>query len=115
MFGLFKKAPVVPLATVLDELGKMSNQIMRAITESDYVSVAVRGASSVTSIISACNSHFGLKVQPGTIFASFAGAVQRQDFEKILDMTRHMADVLSQISDPNLRGRVLLHWFTGEE
>jgi len=115
LFGLFKKKPTDPFEIVLDELGKMSAMIQKAAKERDDLSLAMSGTAAVSSIISVGRSHLGLSVQPETIFAQFLAVVEKQDFGKIIEMTKSMDGTLSQISKNRLKGAALLYWFNGDQ
>ena len=114
MFGIFKQKQKPSIQEILEQLGQSASNIIDVAKKSSDLEVAMYGSAAVMSIIQSADEVFGIRVHPGIIFSSYLYALQQKDMAKMAEMTKEMANALSQV-DTNLHRGALVHfWFNGQ-
>ena len=115
MFGLFRgKAKDAATERIFQRLGESSKGILSAASEGDDLAVALKGDAVVSTIMAESIRFFGLTIKPNTIFARFVAAAQEQDFAKLAQMTKGMANALKKAPDQMHRGCLIHSWINGD-
>lgn len=111
MFGLFKKKPKQSDQETLTGFGVLSERIVTAASASTDIECAYYGIAIVVPIITESKRYLNWNVRTHSVFSEYLDAFGKQDLLKIAQMTRRMADALSQERDVQDKGALLQFWF----
>jgi regulator of extracellular matrix RemA (YlzA/DUF370 family) len=112
--GLFRgRTKDAATERIFQHLGESSKGILSAASEGNDLAVAVKGDAVVSAIIAESVRVFGLTIKPNTIFARFVSAAQEEDFAKLAQMTKGMANALKAVPDRMQRGCLIHSWING--
>lgn len=100
---------------IFSNLGVFAGDIIDLASAGDDFEVALKGSALIGTIIGGAKKYLGLEVESNSIFARYLIALQENDLIKMTEMTREMADALSQISDVQHKGALMHYWFVGDK
>jgi ribosomal protein S27AE len=96
-----------------EELADLSNLIIELMKIDDDFTIALKGSTSIATVISEVTNRYGIEIQPGSAINDYLNALENKNISEMATIIRAMATRLSQLQCKRGRGELLSIFFTG--